>query len=243
MRPLYAAFLSFALLTAAPAAAQAQTQPDTTPTIAADGIGIASLTPDLAAFEARVSRAARTSASARQVVNRRIAAVLRAARASGVAATDIRTADLSLRRERVRKRIRYQASQSVQVLVRDVSKLGAVIDAVTAAGAEDVGDPDYSFADPTVGRQQATQAALADARKRADAAAAAVGLRITGVRTVDLHPGLVSDSEGVVGLSGGSDDSGGGSSPASGLAPTRVASGMQRFVEVVRVVYTAAPAV
>ena len=166
-----------------------------------------------------------------------MAAVLRAVRGAGVAADDIRTAGLSVRRERVRRRVRYRAEQAIVITVRDVSRLGPLLDAVAEAGADGVGEPEYGFADPSVGRMQATRAALADARRRADDAAAVAGLRITGVRTVDPRP--ESDSEGEI-LSrsgaGGSDDE----SPAS--APTQVSGGTQQFVERVRVVYTAAPA-
>ena len=59
MRPFLVGLAAFALL-AAPAAAQ--TQPvDTTPTIAADGSGTATLTPDVADFAAGVERIAPTS--------------------------------------------------------------------------------------------------------------------------------------------------------------------------------------
>ena len=228
------ASLALSALFAAPAAAQTV---DTTPTIAADGIGTATLTPDLATFAAGVERVARTSGAARRAANRRMAAVLRAVRAGGVAAADVRTAGLSVRRERVRRRIRYRAEQAIVVTVRDVSRLGPLLDAVASAGADAVGEPDYGFADPSVGRIQATRAAMADARRRADDAAAVAGLRITGVRTVVLDPGSDTDeflSEPLSGGAGGSDD--------SGPARTQVSGGTQQFTERVRVVYTAAPA-
>ena len=191
MRTALASMALFALF-AAPAAAQTV---DTTPTIAADGVGTATLQPDLATFGAGVERVARTSRAARTAANRRMAAVLRAVRGAGVAATDIRTAGLSVRRERVRRRIRYRAEQAIVVTVRDVSKLGPLLDAVAEAGADGVGEPEYGFADPSVGRMQATRAALADARRRADDAAAVAGLRITGVRTVVLDPESDTRSE------------------------------------------------
>jgi len=219
---------------AAPAAAQTV---DTTPTIAADGIGTATLTPDLATFGAGVERVARSSSAARRAANRRMAAVLRAVRAGGVAPADIRTAGLSVRRERVRRRIRYRAEQSIVVTVRDVSKLGPLLDAVAVAGADAVGEPDYGFADASVGRMQATRDAMADARRRADDAAAVAGLRITGVRTVVLDPGSDTDeflSESLTRSAGGSDD-------AATSQPTQVSGGTQEFTERVRVVYTAAP--
>jgi uncharacterized protein YggE len=228
MRPFLAVLL-FALL-AAPAAAQ--TPVDTTPTIAADGRGTATLTPDIADFVAGVSRVAPTSTGARKIVNRRMAAVFRTLKAAGVADADIRTVGLSVRRERVKKRVRYRAEQAIVIRVRAVAGLGALLDKVASAGADAVGEPDFGFADPSAGRLLATRAALADARRRADDAAAVVGMRITGVRSVSLDP----ESESFEGdaepqsAAGGSDDS----------ASTRVEAGTQQFSERVRVVYTAA---
>jgi uncharacterized protein YggE len=235
MRPFLVGLAAFALL-AAPAAAQ--TQPvDTTPTITADGTGTATLVPDVADFSVGVSRRAPTSRGARDAANRRLAAVLAAVKAGGVTDPDIRTVGLTIARERVgkRKRVRYVAEQSIAVHVREVAKLAGLIDAVADAGADQIGDPDFGFADPSAGRTLATRAALADARRRADDAAAVAGLRITGVRAVNLDPSTDDF--------GGENDSaagtGGGSNKAA--APTTVSPGTQDFFERVRVVYTAAP--
>jgi uncharacterized protein YggE len=227
--------LSLFVLLAAPAAAQT-TPVDTTPTITADGLGTATLTPDVADFYAGVERVAPTSRGARNAANRRMAAVRRAIRAGGVADADIRTVSLTIRRERAKKRVRYRAEQTIAVHVRNVAGLAALIDAVASAGADGIGDPEFGFGDPSAGRTLATRAALADARRRADDAAAVAGLRITGVRSVNLDPssgdGFDEESASAVGGSGDSAKS----------APTTVSPGTRDFVERVRVIYTAAPA-
>jgi uncharacterized protein len=237
MRPLLVLAL-FALL-AAPAAAQ--TQPvDTTPTIAADGLGTATLTPDVADFGAAVERLAPTSRGARNATNRRMAAVRNAIKAAGVADADVRTVGLTIQRERVgkKKRVRYRAQQAISIHVRNVAGLAPLIDAVASAGADQIGDPEFGFADPSAGRTLATRAALADARRRADDAAAVAGLRITGVRTVDLDPESSAEYDAEP-TSGGS----GGSNKSASDTPTTVSPGTQDFSERVRVIYTAAPAV
>jgi uncharacterized protein len=226
MRTVFAA-LAATLLLAAPAAAQTT---DTTPTVAVDGNGTATLVPDIADFQAGVLRRAPTSARARRAANARIAAILRALKAQGVADADIQTAGLSIQRRRVHHRVRYTASQTLSVRSRDVEHLGALLDAVANAGADSVEGPEFGFADPSHGRELAERAALADARRRAEAAAAQTGLRITGVRSVDLDP-----------QSGGFDNDAGGGSSAKAPAPTRIEPGTQDFSATVRVVYTAAP--
>ena len=232
MRTALIAFVAL-LVVAAPAAAQTA---DTTPTIAADGLGTATLVPDIADFEAAVLRHAPTSAAARKAANVRIAAILRAVKGRGVADADIQTTGLELVRERVgrrgHRRIRYVATQSLRIRARDVKALGALLDAVANAGADQVHTPAFGFADPSQGRLLATRAALADARRRADDAAAQTGLRITGVRSVDLDP----QTQPVLQTA-----SGGGSSDAA-KTPTRVEPGTQEFEARVRVTYAAAAA-
>jgi uncharacterized protein YggE len=229
MKTVFAA-LAAMLVLAAPAAAQAQTT-DTTPTIAVDGSGTATLVPDIADFQAGVQRRAPTSAAARRAVNARIAAILKAIKARGVAGADIQTSGLSIERRRVHHRVRYTAAQTLTIRARDVPHLGALLDAVANAGADSVEGPEFGFADPSQGQQLAERAALADARTRADAAAAQVGLRITGVRSVDLDP-----QSGEFGASSGSSDA------AKAPRPTRIEPGTQDFSATVRVVYTATPA-
>ena len=156
------------------------------------------MTPDIADFSVTVSRLASTSARARTATNRRIAAVLRVARARGVAEADIATRGLSVSRERVTRRgrlvrVRYRAEQTLVIRARNVAALAALLDAIAEAGADRLGDPDFGFADPSAGRLLATRAALADARRRGDDAAATQGLRITGVRSVTLAPQTLAD--------------------------------------------------
>jgi uncharacterized protein YggE len=186
-----------------------------------------------------VLRRAPTSAAARRSANARIAAILKAVKARGVANADIQTTGLRIGRERVgrrgHRRVRYAAFQELRIRVRDVKSLGATLDAVADAGADDVSAPDFGFADPSQGRLLATRAALADARKRAEDAAAQTGLRITGVRTVDVDPQTEP-------LYGGDDSAGSGSSGSAKSPGTEVQPGTQEFQARVRVIYTAAPA-
>src|SRR5262245_46915961 len=99
MRTAFAA-LTATLLLVAPAAAQTEA----TPTIAADGRGTATLTPDVADFSAAVLRRAPTSAAARRSANARVAAILRAIKARGVADADVQTVGLQVSRGRVGRR-------------------------------------------------------------------------------------------------------------------------------------------
>ena len=229
--------LVIAIVTAGPAAAQT-TDP---PTIAAAGEGRVSLVPDQAQIFLSVDRVRPTSRQARAVVNRRIAAARRAVIAEGIEPRSIRTSSISISRERIRARrgrparTRFRASAQLEVLSRDIARLGRVIDAAADTGV-DVFGPDFGFTDPSQGRILATRAALADARRRADDAAAQLGQRVTGIQSVDLAPEFGDD------VFRASDDSGAGGAGGGEDEETRVLPGEREFTVIVKVVYTVAPA-
>lgn len=102
----------------------------------------------------------------------------------------------------------------------------------TASGASSVSGPSFSFSDPSAGRIAATRAALADARRRADDAAAAIGYTVTGVQSVQLDPQSVPVFAGAP-TSAGSSGAG---------VPTTVHPGTQEVDAQVQVVFTIAPA-
>ena len=237
------------LALAAPAAAQTPTPtptPDAAPTIAADGVGLAAVAPDIGSFTVYLQGRARSAVAARTAANKIARKIVQSATSAGVGAADIRTLAVTTNRTRVKPKrrpayTRFTARQYMVIVVRDVAKIGALIDAASDAGADNIEGPDFGFSDPSQGRLLATRAAIADARRRADDAAAQTGLRIVSVRSVVLAP---DDDENGGGDSSGSSNA---SQPASGGndesadAPTTVSAGVRQFVERVRVVFNAVP--
>jgi uncharacterized protein len=236
MRRVVAIGAAVAMVMAAGAAPAAAQQEAEQPTLAAAGIGRVLVPPDQAEVYVSVHRRAPTSRAARNLVNRRVEAINRAALGQGVAAEDISTVGVSV--SRVHRRARrgrpartfYAASSDLTVLVRDVARTGAVVDALTDAGGNVYG-PDFSLSDSTAAQIEATRAALADARRRADDAAASTGHRIVGIRSIDIAP--------EIGGFATADEEGGG---GAGRAGTQIRPGRETVIALVRVVYTIAPA-
>jgi len=164
--------------------------------------------------------------------------VVHAIRANGVSGSDIQTNGVevssAVKRTRSGKRRIWTASESFDVRVRDIKLVGAVIDGATRAGASSLDGPTYSFSDPSAGKIAATRAAIADARRRADDAAAAIGYRVTGVESIQLDP----QSAGTAGSSGSAPVA----ATPTGTTPTSVHPGTQEVDVQVDVVYTIAPA-
>src|SRR5574340_233750 len=159
---------------------------DTGGGITVEGVGNVTLTPDEAQLSLGVQAQAASAAAAQAQANGVMAKLVAAVKRLGVADKDLATQWLSLQPQYAYEpngsqppRVSgYQASQSLAVTVRDLSKAGAIIDAAVAAGANQVGGISFAVADPTAASAQARTAAMADAKVRAQALAAAAGVTL-----------------------------------------------------------------
>lgn len=210
---------------------------DTTPTLTIDGSGVAFVVPDVATLHVQVRSGSASRVTARSRANLRTRKVLAAIVALGVPRAQITTSGVTLSRTQVRKgKVFYGATNDLDVRLTDVAKVGPVEDAVTRAGADAVDGPSFTFSDPSAGRAEATRSALADARRRADDAAAAAGQKVTGVRSIVVDP----DSGPQPYASGGSAKASAPSTAADTVA-TPVSAGRQEVDATVEVVFTMAP--
>lgn len=83
------------------------------------------------------------------------------------------------------KIVGYRARNILSVRVEDVSKVGPLIDAVTEAGATNIDSISFGLKDARAARRQALTEAVKDARDKAEAMAAGLGLRLGDVFSVD----------------------------------------------------------
>ena len=172
-----------ALLLLAPAAPAQETEPAPR-TISVSGEAVSTAANDTAAFRFGVVAARSTPNAALLAVSRSMRRVLEAVQAQGVEARDIQTRDVSVRRVLSRPRrggprlVSYRARNSISVIVRDVSRSGAVVDAAVGAGATDVDGPRLSFSGTPRLYREALAAAFRDAREKAEALAAEAGMRL-----------------------------------------------------------------
>lgn len=233
--------LAAVVVVVAPAAAYGDAPATASPapaTISVTGNGTVMLAPDVADLSIAARSGAYSATAARSRANLRTQRILAAIVHAGVDRGAIQTSGISLQRTSTKPRahkpprIFYTASNSLSLHLTNVQLVGPVVDAATAAGADSIDGPNYSFASPSAGRAQATQAALADARTRADAAAAASGYHITGVQSIDIDPGDATVAPTPLAAS----------APAAALekAPTPALPGREEIDSSVRVVYVMA---
>jgi uncharacterized protein YggE len=146
------------------------------------------LVPDRAMLGVAVETRGRTAAEAASANARLQTAVIDAIKAAGVPAAQLRTAALSVNPEYQYPEgggrptiVGYQASNRVTVEMRDLSRIGAVLDAALAKGATSVDGPRFSASDPSAARKAALELAVRKARGEAEAIAGAAGVRLGGV--------------------------------------------------------------
>jgi hypothetical protein len=183
--------LALALI-ALPGCGAAATATGTTPagaaahTVTASGTGTTQATPDTAEMSFGVTTKSSNAKSALDDASKIAKQIASAVKKQGIADKDIQTRDVSVYPEMVDQNGKqvitgYQASLSVQVKVRDISKLGEIISAANAAGANTISGPTFTIDDPTPVRAKAIDAAVADARKSAEAMAQAAGRSVGAV--------------------------------------------------------------
>ena len=179
---------------AQPAGAEAEAMFRTT-TLSLSAEGEAKVAPDLARISLGVTNQAATAAEAVRANAGQMGRVVAALRSAGVGVgeRDIRTAQLSINPQYAYEQgspprlTGYQATNQVTVTARDLGKLGAILDAPVAAGANAAGGASFDLADRRPVEDEARLAAVKALQAKAELYARATGYRI--VRLVSLGEG------------------------------------------------------
>jgi uncharacterized protein YggE len=168
-------------------------------TVTASGAGTTQAVPDTAEMSFGVTTMSPNAKSALDEASKIAEQIGSAVKKQGIADEDIQTRDVSVYPQTVDQNGKqvitgYQASLSVQVKVRDIAKLGEIISAANAAGANTISGPMFTIDDPAPARAKAIDEAVADARKSAEAMAKAAGKSVGAVLSmsssdVGLVPG------------------------------------------------------
>ena len=155
--------------------------------------GRAETRPDEARFMVGVNTLASSAGEASRLNNEKMAKVATALTRFGIKPDDLQTTNLTLNRiDYGKDRGRFQASNNVTVRLRDVTKASEAIVATTEAGANLLTGPSLRVSDAEKASLSAYSAAYRAARARADAYAAAAGLkvdRILAIRDGGQSPG------------------------------------------------------
>ena len=139
---------------------------------------MSTLQPDTALVSVSVHGSGASSDDAQAVASDKMKAVLQALRSLDtvhIADADLETQGVNTSRDWEHEG-RFISDQSLSVTIHDPARSGEVMAAATKAGADSVDGPSFSLAEQSAAYRDALRSALADARSKADAAAAAMGV-------------------------------------------------------------------
>jgi len=159
---------------------------DTSQTVTALGTATVTVTPDSASFSAGVTTQDTEIKTAQAVNSEAMQAVVAALEAAGVADEDLQTENYSISPTYdysgdTQATTGYSISNTVQVTVRDLNQLSALLDAATTAGANETYGVTFTSSQYDTAYDQALQAAVLDAVRKAGVMAQATGLEAGSV--------------------------------------------------------------
>jgi uncharacterized protein YggE len=170
--------------------------------ITVTGEGRVNVRPDVARTQVGVTVTAPRVKDAIALARTQMVSVLSALKRTGVAERDILTTSYTINHEapvpraegaaprtRVDSKGRYHVANMVQVTVRDIERVDAVLDAVTAAGVNQVWGVSFAVDNPDSAATKARELAVAQARAKAEELARASGVRLGPVLSVGEDAG------------------------------------------------------
>ena len=173
------------------------------------GVGPGSLTPDIAYIYLGVHTEKATASEAVAENNAQTQKVIDALKKLGVDAKDIRTTNFSIWPSQnygpdgMPLDMKYVVDNTVYVTVRDLKKLGDLLDTVITAGANTVNSIAFDVADKTAAAKQARDAAVKNAQEQAQELAVAAGVKLGDITNISFYDSTATPVFGGYGKGGG----------------------------------------
>ena len=169
----------------------------TAATVASDGTLLsvsvqaeAKRVPDIAILSAGVVTQVADANAALRANAEEMTKVVAAIKAAGIAERDIQTSGVNLNpqyryTENQPPAITgYQASNNVNLTVRNIGKLGKILDALVATGANQINGPSFDVDDKESAYDEARRSAIDKAQKRAEMYAKTLGMRVRRIVSI-----------------------------------------------------------
>ena len=192
----FAIVAAAALFVAAARSQQPQTQPEAR--LVVIGEGTVKVTPDYAQVVSGVTTRGKTVKEAADANSRIMAAATTALLQSGIAQRDIQTSRFSVQpvyappEPRAEPKLSgYSVTNQVTINIRDLNKVGDILDHLITTGITNVGSISFLVSDQSKALDQGRAAAIADARRKAEIYAHASQLRLGDVAWITEDSDLV----------------------------------------------------
>ena len=187
--------LATALAVAAifPLTAHAEDRSDSAPrTISVTGHGEVQAEPDMASIQTGVTTEADTARAALDENSKAMQKMLDGLKEMGIAEKDLQTSQFSIypvyrndkTTDNAPKVIGYRVTNQLAVIVRDLTKLGGILDKTVTLGANQMNGIRFSIDDTKALEDEARKAAVKDALHKAKLLAGAAGVAVGRILTI-----------------------------------------------------------
>jgi len=203
MRPFTAALIPLLLATTLSATPVFAQETSVNGTISISGVGEVTAAPDTAFVNSGVTSQGATAREALDANTKAMGELIETLKAAGIEARDIQTSGFSVNPNYVYSDARdangyqlppkingYQVFNNVNVRVRDLSTLGAVLDKAVTVGANTINGVSFSVADPSKLYDEARKEAFADAKAKAELYAGVAGEELGSIRSINETQGM-----------------------------------------------------
>jgi uncharacterized protein len=176
-------------------AQQAPSQPEARLIVV--GEGSVRVAPEHAQVTTGVTTKANTVKQATDANSKLMAAVTAALVQSGIAQQDIQTSRFSIQplytnEPRAEPKLAgYSVSNQVTLKIREIEKIGDILDRLITVGVTDVSNIAFLVSDPSKALDHAREAAIGDARRKAEVYAHAAGLRVGQIVWITEDSGAI----------------------------------------------------
>lgn len=182
---------------AATAPAMAAEAGQTAQTLSLTGEGTASAAPDQATVTSGVTSEGKTAREAVDANSKAMAALLDAFKKAGIQASDLQTSGFSVQPRYAQPKEGsseaphidgYEVRNQVTARIRDLTKLGAVLDTAVSTGSNQIDGISFGVTDEAPVLDKAREAAVADAKRKAELIAKAAGVKLGRILAI-AEPG------------------------------------------------------
>lgn len=159
------------------------------------GYGTLTYKPDQAILTLGVIGQGDTAEEALEKCSPKASAVVKALKDIGISEEDMKTSRINVSPRydweiKPPKIVGYEAYYSLYIRVRDINLVGKAIDTAFKAGADTLEGLSFTLSEDATQslQKEVIKLAIDDARKKAEAAAEALGMKIVGVESISLSP-------------------------------------------------------
>ncbi len=160
-------------------------------TVSVSGVGAVAVAPDTASVQLGVTVTEATLADAQAASSTQMATIIDAVKSAGVEDKDIQTSSYYVSVMQTydsngnpTEVSSFQVQNQVNVVIRDIAKVGDILDSAVAAGANTIYGVNFYVDDSTAASSQARALAIADAHQRAQELADAAGMTLGPVVSI-----------------------------------------------------------